>query len=370
MPADKYSFEGLEHAERRIMQLADEIGYLILLDRTDYDNEDKLGRLDLTEDATEPWREEAPTVDASAWSGLRGVADGSRDDDDEPADPYEDEEEAEDESGDEPEQPRNPREPLPMKVLAEAACRWIREVAVGNTVGEQNRRFRIKVFGPKGHRMLFSTQFVCLNHGVDLDLGPTDRMPKLEIPPPSFEESEAAAAAKGIRALGDYYAQWGHIVLGSVGQLQGVNNAMLGRLHRQLQESRGQVDELVGAILNNRIDQAKIEDERVADERAGDARTALAKEAINQLGSAANAFLTAKGIDPEMADLLGTLSASPQLMAAMKKPGVQQLMQDPNNLAGLAAMLEQAAAQAQAQGAQPPAPDQQGSPDTTAPAAG
>ena len=368
MPVDKYSFEGLEHAERRIMQVADEIGYLILLDRTDYDNEDKLGRLDLTEDATEPWREEVPTVDASAWSGLRGVAEDSQYDEDEPADSYEDEEEPEDE----PEKRHDPREPLPMKVLAEAACRWIREVSVGNTVGEQNRRFRIKVFGPKGHRMLFSTQFVCRNHGVDLDLGPTDRMPKLEIPPPSFEESEAAASAKGIRALGDYYAQWGHIVLGSVGQLQGVNNAMLGRLHRQLQESRGQVDELVAAILHNRIDQAKIEDERATEERTGDARTALAKEAINQLGSAANAFLTAKGIDPEMADLFGTLSTSPQLMAAMKKPGVQQLMQDPTNLAGLAAMLEQAAAQAQAQdqGAQAPPASQPGPPETTAPAAG
>jgi len=37
---------------------------------------------------------------------------------------------------------------------------------------------------------------------------------------------------RGIKVLGDYCAQWGQIVLGSVGQLQGVNNAMLGRLHR------------------------------------------------------------------------------------------------------------------------------------------
>ena len=369
MPADKYSFEGLDPIERRIMRLAPDIGYVILLDRTDYENEDKLGRLDLTEDATEPWREEAPTVDTAAWSGLRGVAGGGGDrdgDEEEPSDPYEEEDEPEDE----PEEAAEPREPLPMSVLAESSCRWIRDVAVGNTVGEQFRRFRVKVFAPKGHRMLFSSQFVCRNHGVDLDLGPVDDLPKLEMPKPSFEESEAAASAKGIRALGDYYAQWGHIVLGSVGQLQGVNNSMLGRLHRQLQESRGQVDELVAAILNNRIDSAKIEDERAAEERTGDARTALAKEALNQLGSAANTFLTAKGVTPEMADLLGTLSSSPQLMAAMKKPGVQQLMQDPDNLAGLAAMLEQAAAQAQAQGDAPPPSSQPGSPETTAPAAG
>jgi hypothetical protein len=96
----------------------------------------------------------------------------------------------------------------------------------------------------------------------------------------------------------------------------------------------------------------------------------LAKEAINQLGSAANAFLTAKGVTPEMAELLDTLSSSPQLMATMKKPGVQQLMQDPNNLAGLAAMLEQAAAQAQAQAQGAPPSPQPGSPETTAPAAG
>jgi len=372
VPSDKYSFEGLAPIERRTMQLAEEIGYVILLDRTDYNNEDKLGRLDLTEADTEPWREDAPTEDTAAWSGLRGAAGGGGDrdgDDEEPADSYEEEDEPEDGS----EEACDPREPLPMKVLAEAACRWMRDLAIGNTVGESHRRFRVKVFAPKGHRMLFSSQFVCRNHGLDLDLGPVDELPKLEMPKPSFEESESAAAAKGIRALGDYYAQWGHIVLGSVGQLQGVNNSMLGRLHRQLQESRGQVDDLVAAILNNRIDQSKIEDERASEERTGDARTALAKEALNQLGSAANAFLVAKGVSPEMAGVLDTLSASPELMAALKKPGVQQVMQDPNNLAGLAAMLEQAAAQAraQAQGAPPPAvPPNQAPPETTAPAAG
>ena len=72
---------------------------------------------------------------------------------------------------------------------------------------------------------------------------------------PSFEEAASAGASKGIKALGDYYAQWGRIVLGSVGQLQGVNNHMLARLHRQLNESRDQVDQLVGAILENRFNE-------------------------------------------------------------------------------------------------------------------
>ena len=232
--------------------------------------------------------------------------------------------------------------------------------------------------------MLFSGQFVCRNHGVDLDLPDQDELPVIPMPKPTFDQAANNASAKGVKALGDFYAQWGQLVLGSVSQLQGVNNSMLSKLHRQLQESRDQIDLLVANILEHRVQQAERVEDRRAEERTGDARHELAREAINQLGSAAQAFLAAKGVSPEMAELLGTLSASPELMEAMKRPGVRNLMADPDNLASLATMLEQAAAQfaqqqgqgraqaqAQARGAQPPpGPAQQVHPENTAPAAG
>ncbi len=168
------------------------------------------------------------------------------------------------------------------------------------------------------------------------------------IPAPAFEDVERKGAAKGISALGDYYAQWGRIVLGSVGQLQGVNNQMLGRLHHQLTESRGQVDQLVASILENRFRELEMTEERQADERADGARHALAREALSQLGDAAKAFLTAKGVNPEMADVLGVLGSSPELIGALNDPDVRVLMQDPANLGGLAQMLKAAGQQARA----------------------
>ena len=133
-----------------------------------------------------------------------------------------------------------------------------------------------------------------------------------------------------------------------MGQLQHVNNAMLSRLHAQLTESRGQVDELVAAMLESRIADTRLANERKAEEASADTRTLLAQQALQQLGDAAKAFLTAKGVHPEMADVLGALGQSPELVATLNDPEVKVLMQDPTNLQALAGMLKQAAAQARA----------------------
>ncbi len=383
MPAEKFSFEGLEPIERRIMNLAEEIAYLVLYDRTDRENEEKLGRLDLNEGDTLPWRVDTGALPSR--SALESVA-GGRGDDDEPADPW-DGDEGEGDDEERPRRPGEPRPPIPMKVLAEAGCRWAREMARSNAVGEPWLRLRLRVYGPKGDRMLFSGQFICRNHGVDLDIPTPDELPRLELPKPSFDDAALAASAKGVKALGDFYAQWGRLVLGSMSQLQGVNNSMLAKLHKQVEVSRDQIDLLVASILEDKVQQAERDEVHRIEERQGAANHELAKEAVNLIGQAAQAFMVSKGVSPDMADLLGTLSASPELMQALKKPGVRELMADPKHLAELAAMLEQAAAryaQAQAQGwtpgAPPPSPgpgpgpgpgsDPQAHHEHTAPAAG
>jgi hypothetical protein len=236
--------------------------------------------------------------------------------------------------------------------LAVAASRWLRDIAIRNMGGEQHRRFRVRAYTPKGTRVVDTGSFVCRDDDHEPELTALTQHapapPDLRIPSPSFEHVEASASTRGMRALGDYYAQWGQIVLGAVGQLQGVNNAMLGRMHRQLQDSRDQVDQLVAAILNYRVAEAQLAENRRVSERSDDARTELARQALLQLGEAARAFLVSKGMSPEVADTLGALGQSPDLVAALNDPDVKVLMQDPNNLKLLAGMLKQAGTQARA----------------------
>ena len=347
MARDRFSFQGLEPIERRLRRLADDVVYVTVSDRTDRKSEEMLGRFELTLADALPYLDDVPDDD---WD----------DPDEDPTRYFGAPEDLDDEQPDDDEDDESP-EPAPLvrheehsqARYAEAACRWLRDIAVRNTVGEPYRRFRMKAYGPKGMRVVDTGTFVCRNEGYDLDLplgaaAPSGEGQALQIPSPTFEQVETAGAAKGIKALGDYYAQWGRIVLGSMGQLQHVNNDMQSRLHRQLQESRSQVDELVAAILEFRAAEMKMGAERAAEEKATDTRTLLAQQALQQLGEAAKAFLAAKGVSPEMADVLGAIGQSPDLVAALSDPDVKTLMQDPDNLRALAGMLKGAAVQARA----------------------
>jgi len=369
---ESFSFEGLEPIEDRIRRLSPDAAYLVIQDRTIPRKDETLARFDLNEASALPYIEDEPSEEP-----LEDLVE----DDDGPADPYDEEEEEDDDAPTWDPPSSRQRASLSRELILRAACLWIRDVAVRNTVGEEYCRFRVKVYGPKGARMLDSAQFVCRNHDADLHLPLLADKDLPRIPAPTFEQAATAGGAKGIKALGDYYAQWGQIVLGSVGQLQGVNNAMLNRLHRQLRQARDQVDQLVAAILENRYKELELAEERRADERAGDARTELAREALNQLGDAAKAFLTARGVTPELADVLGVIGTSPELVSTLSDPDVRALMQDPANLKSLAQMLKAAAAQAraaqqaQAQAQQPgggttPPPGPNPTTNPTQPAAG
>ena len=71
-------------------------------------------------------------------------------------------------------------------------------------------------------------------------------------------------------------------------------------------------------------------------------RPTLTQHTLQQRGQAA------KAVSPEMADVLGAISQSPDLVAALGDPDVKALMQEPANLKALAGMLKGAAAQARA----------------------
>jgi len=362
----RHVYEGLDEIAERLRRNAPDIGYIVLVDRTDRRTNETLGRFDFDESSALPWLSEPEDAAPEADGGYRrlfldtdpgepGDPDSPDDDDTDPS-----EEDDDDDREVAPTWSPSDRGPIPMRFIADAAVRWIKDLAARCTVGERFRRFRIKVCSPKGHRQIDSGQFVCRNLAYEHTVEAADEaIADLRIPEPDLDRAERAGMAKGIQALGDYYAQWGQIVLGSMGQLQHVNNAMLSRLHVQLSESRGQVDELVAAMLESRIAEARLDNQRKSDETAADARTLLAQQALQQLGDAAKAFLTAKGVNPEMADVLGAIGQSPELVQTLTDPDVKALMQDPTNLQALAGMLKQAAAQARAMrqaATQPPSP--------------
>ena len=355
----RFTFEGLDSIERRLRRVGTDASHVMVWDRTERAAEENLGRFDLTPGDALPYLEPGWTPDHI--DDAVSIDDPTDDEpvDTELADAMDRDDEREEAVEDAPTTAVARRDPrtVTQAQIAEAACRWLRDIAARNTLAEPYRRFRVKIYGPKGLRTLDTGSFVCRNDDHDLDIPvPTQSSPLTEkvrphdreIPPPSFETVEITSAGRGMRALGDYYAQWGRIVLGSVHQLQGVNNAMVHKLHTQLDASRDQVDELVGAILNLRAAEMELAEKQRSSDKTEDTRAEIAKHALQQLGDAAKAFLAAKGVTPEMADVLGTLGQSPDLMATLSDPDVRILMQDGNNLKLLAGLLKQAAEQARA----------------------
>ena len=359
MGQDTFSFDGIESIEERLRARAADIQYLRVWDRQDRKNDEAVGKFQLCLADALPYLED--------WGNLPPQArqeklppepedPEEREDDEEDGDPdREDEDEPSDlarvtSSSKPPAQPSQVvtrrREPT-LAQLADAACKWLREIAIRNTVTERNCRFRVRFYGTKGMSTVDSGSFLCRNHDYEDDIDDR-RVREMKIPAPTFDQAASEGGAKAIKALGDYYAQWGQIVLGSVGQLQGVNNAMTAKLHTQLSQSRDQVDELVAAILEYRYKEAQSDGERRTDERDGDARTLLARDALHQLGEAARAFLMARGITPELADAVSSMGACPDLVSTLNDPEVKGLMQNPENLKVLANMLRGAAAQARA----------------------
>lgn len=321
----RFTFEGLEPIEQRFLARAGHGAYIALKDRTDRKHEEGVGRVDLeVAQLAEFLEDDGDELDdlADSFVAVQDLDDWGDDD-----------------SGEDDVPDVTPEQ------LMRAALRWVRATAKRNTAGDGSRKFRVRLFGPKGYSALEGGHFTCHDRTADGE-DDDDELPTLPPPDPRFAQSQSLS--KGLGALGEFYAQWGRIVLGSVGQIQGVNNKLLEKLHKQLQDARDQNDQLVASILEARVAEIEAQEQRAATEHVGDARAALAKEALGQLGAAANTFLASKGMTPDMLEVFGQIGGSNELMAALKDPKVRSLMNDPDNLKSLAEMLRQAGLQAEA----------------------
>ena len=146
MSLDQFSFEGIEHIEDRIRRLAEDASYIAVWDRTERKTEEPAGRFELTQTDAVPY--------LTPNDGLPPAFD-----------PDEEEEE------DDEEEP-SIEHALSMAVgggilgdltpaqIAEAACRWLRDLAIRHTFAEAYRRFRVRICGPKGIHTLDGGSFL------------------------------------------------------------------------------------------------------------------------------------------------------------------------------------------------------------------
>ena len=66
---------------------------------------------------------------------------------------------------------------------------WLREMAISDPVGEDECRYRVKVIGPKGMKVLHTGTFICRNHDHDHELPVPSEIRDLKIPSPTFEQA-------------------------------------------------------------------------------------------------------------------------------------------------------------------------------------
>jgi hypothetical protein len=114
---DRFEYEGIEDLEERLRALDDDATYLVLFDRTDRNQERTVGRFDLDEESC-------------GW--MNG--------------------------------------PFSIEEALEGACQWLRSRSASNTLGEPVKRFRIRVYGPKGLSTLVSGSFACGDRGHVMEL--------------------------------------------------------------------------------------------------------------------------------------------------------------------------------------------------------
>lgn len=181
MPSARFSFEGLDAVVARILRHAPEAGYITVKDRTDRAREEPVGRFNLDEH------------DARAYL-----------------------------------KPRVTDEPPTPVDLAKAACRWLRDIVARHWTGEEFRRFRVRIYQPKGAKLLGGGQFVCRDQQW-ADLG-RDGVDPTEIgdqpsPAPTLDKDSMDTAPESVQAPGDDCVVWSLIggpLPDSVGRTPGI----------------------------------------------------------------------------------------------------------------------------------------------------
>lgn len=367
---------GLELTERIMRDSGDDIAYIALSEITDRNRSVGAARVDFGAVGLGPW--------------LKRPVGASEDEDPEEEDDPED-----DDGGDEDEPDLgnaladglvSPRE------LASAAMRWTQETVAALMAGRTHGKFKINLWSPSGKTLIHSARFEAKNPGARRrpadeeaeveaerssvvpmptrpDLAPTVHPPTPRSGPPIPEE-------RVWQALGDGYTQLIALTQSTyahIAKLQAAEIQSLFAQNKRLSDTVEAVSEDLRAV---HIGTAQAERDEVTEATAAKVREELGKQFIDQLGAGVRAYIASKAaLPPELMDVVGTLSQSPDLMDALRDPDVQHVIRQPEITQTLAATLRdiaqsvKAARAAEAKSAERPGPSPEPSPSSDTPKA-
>lgn len=335
---------GLDVTDRCFHDFRDDIGYLAVSEVTDRNRSIAGARVDFSAVALSPWLRREST-----------------DEDEEPDDDEGDERE----DGDE--EPADLGSALDGDVvdtamLAIAARRWVRETAAALMGGRPYVKFKIGLWTPRGQTLLHSSRFEVRNPGarrkeadedadVEAERKVAAKLPDLTptVATPPQRPGPFPPEERVWQSLGDGYANLIALSQSTYSHIAKLHGAEIASLTEQNKRLLGTVESLSSDLRNVHVGTAEQEREQVREAGETRVREALMGQFIQELGSLGRVLAASKtGIPPELTDVVGALSSSPELMEALKLPQVRALFNDERTLKELAQLLRIAASNQQA----------------------
>ena len=328
---------GLERTDRCFHDYRDDIGYLAVSEVTDRNRSISGARVDFSAVALAPWLRRESTDE-------------------------EEEEEDDDEREEGDDEPADLGSALDGDVvdtamLAIAARRWTRETAASLMGGRPYVKFKIGLWTPRGQTLLHSSRFEVRCPGarrrevdeeadVEAERKVAAKLPDLAptVAAPPQRPGPFPPEERVWQSLGDGYANLIALSQSTYSHIAKLHGAEIASLTEQNRRLLGTVESLSADLRSVHVGTAEQEREQVRE--AGDARVreVLVGQFISELGSLGRTLAASKsGIPPELADVVASLASSPELMDALRRREVRELLNDEATLKELAELLRNVA---------------------------
>lgn len=344
-------FFGLDQIEERLRNLRqDDAAYLVLVDRTDRQNEETLGRFDLT----------APF--ARAYLGRDPSAS------DTPARLELEEEGAEEEEGFQSPWSRDARDTsLTWGEVVAAACVWLRDITTRNCTSTREHTFRVRCYRPKGAGAVEGGSFTARFTDGGKEATPTLVPPK----PASIHTPEPAPEGMSAwhKDIAAGYSDAQRITLDTFRELTGIYGLNMSYFSRELDHTRTHVTKLVDALVDLRTSDLRRREEQLQhQEKRSTTPPGWIGPLIGEVGKAlqANALANAlvkggpapaantngtpaggaapgpglAGLPTELAAALPVFLQNPKLVSFVSKPETLKFLQQEGAVEGLVELFD------------------------------
>ena len=304
-------FEDLDATDRRIVQLAEDIGYVTLSEVVSRNSAALLGRVDFTTTALAPFLSDP----ADSFNFMHPQPDG-----------------------------------VSNEQLAGAVSGWVRRFVRENMAGRRSCKFKLCIWGPKGDALLYSTRFVARraqpspesdDEEEDRPAGITPPSPTMPIVPTGILPPEAMAW----QALSGGYVHFVSLLQNGYAHLFGLQNSAIGVLSSDNQRLRKTLEDAYGDLAKLRIGTFEAENGQRQEVASTKVREELGKQFIAELGALGRVVAGAKlGLPAELVELIELVNTTPELAEAIRDPEVRKVLRDEKTRKELAALLKLAAA--------------------------